>query len=119
MFADPQTITAITGITSLPRTGAGPTNGTFSSPDGTVLMNVSHANGKRSRMSARLTQSKVSADPLIPSQNLRASASAFLVVDAPLNGFTTAELKILTDTLVAWLAASTGAKVTQLLGGEN
>jgi hypothetical protein len=42
-----------------------------------------------------------------------------MVVDTPVNGFTVAEAKGVVDALVAYLTASTGAKVTQLLGGEN
>jgi hypothetical protein len=43
----------------------------------------------------------------------------YVVVDTPVNGFTVTEQKYLVDALSAYLAASSGAKVTQLLGGEN
>jgi hypothetical protein len=118
-YADPQTINSLGGFTSLPRTGAGPTSGSFSSSDGTVQLSVSHANGKRLRSQIRLTQSKVSADPLIPSQNVRNSMSAYVVIDRPVNGFTVTEAKAVADVLVAYLTASTGARITQLLGGES
>jgi len=42
-----------------------------------------------------------------------------MVVDVPVNGYTVTEEKALVDALVAYLQASTGARVTQLLGGEN
>jgi hypothetical protein len=45
--------------------------------------------------------------------------SVYLVADVPVNGYTVAEQKIVVDALVAYLTASTGARVTQLLGGEN
>jgi hypothetical protein len=45
--------------------------------------------------------------------------SVYMVVDHPVNGFTVVEQKYLVDALTAYLSASTGAKVTQLLGGEN
>jgi len=45
--------------------------------------------------------------------------SCTLVVDVPVNGYTVTEAKAVVDALVAYLSASTGAKVTQLLGGEN
>jgi len=118
-YADPQTISAIAGVTSLPRTGSGPTNGSFTSADGTVKLDVSHAYGKRTRRQVRLIQNKVSADPLVPTNSVRNSMTAYVVVDTPVNGFTVAEAKIVVDALVAYLTASSGAKVTQLLGGEN
>lgn len=118
-YADPQTINALGGFTSLPRTGSGPTSGEFKSSDGSIILSVSHAYGKRTRASVRLSQSKVTADPLVPSSNVRNSMSCYMVVDTPVNGFTVAEAKTCVDVLVAYLTASTGAKVTQLLGGEN
>jgi hypothetical protein len=45
--------------------------------------------------------------------------SVYLTVDTPVNGYTVAEAKYVVDALVAYLTASTGARVTQLLGGEN
>jgi hypothetical protein len=45
--------------------------------------------------------------------------SAYLVIDVPKVGYTIAEQKQIVDALTAYLTASTGAKVTQLLGGEN
>lgn len=118
-FADPQTISPISGISSLPRTGFGPSSGSFSSADTTVKLDVSHAYGKRTRRQVRLTQNKVSADPLTPTNSLRTSMTAYIVVDTPVNGFTVAEAKIVVDALVAYLTTSTGARVTQLLGGES
>jgi hypothetical protein len=45
--------------------------------------------------------------------------SVSLAVDVPLTGFTIAEQKQIVDALTAYLTASSGSKVTQLLGGEN
>lgn len=45
--------------------------------------------------------------------------STYLVVDTPVTGYTVAEAKQIVDALTAYLTASTGARVTQLLGGEN
>jgi hypothetical protein len=118
-FADPQSVTINAVATSLPRTGSGAASGGFTSADGTVTMTISHAYGKRTRRVVRLNQSKVSADPLLPSQNVRSSQSVYLVVDVPVNGFTNTEIKYLVDALSGYLAAGSGAKVTQLLGGEN
>lgn len=45
--------------------------------------------------------------------------STYIVVDTPVNGYTAAEIKGVVDALVAFLTATAGSKVTQLLGGEN
>jgi hypothetical protein len=45
--------------------------------------------------------------------------SAYLVVDVPKQGYSIAEQKQIVDALTAYLTASSGARVTQLLGGES
>lgn len=114
-FADPQTINSV----SCPRVSSGINSGVFQSSDGTSKLSVSHQYGKRTRRTIRLDFSKIAADPLISSTNIKYSMSAYLVIDEPVTGFTVAEAKVQVDALVAYLTASTGAKVTQLLGGEN
>jgi hypothetical protein len=118
-FADPQSVTINAVAISLPRTSSGDNKGAFKSNDGNTGLSVSHQYGKRIRRQIRLDSSKVAADPLLAGVNVRASMSAYLVVDTPVTGYTVAEAKQVVDALVAYLAASTGARVTQLLGGEN
>lgn len=118
-FADPQSVTINAVPISLPRTSSGQNAGGFSSADSTVQLKVSSAYGKRTRRTVRIDASKISADPLVPSINSRSSMSVYMVVDHPVNGYTVAEQKQIVDALVAYLSASTGARVTQLLGGEN
>jgi len=119
-FADPQTVASISsGPTSLPRVGSSANGGTFSSNDGTVKLSVSSAYSKRTRRTVRLEHAKVAADPLTSAQNLRYSGTAYLVTDFPVTGYTVAQQKEIVDALVAYLSASTGARITQLLGGEN
>jgi hypothetical protein len=45
--------------------------------------------------------------------------AAYLVVDVPIIGYTVTEQKQVVDGLTGYLTASSGARVTQLLGGEN
>lgn len=118
-FTDPQSVTVSGNAVSLPRTGSGESSGTFTSADGLYQMTVSHSYGRRNRRAVKLTGSKISADPLVPSQNTRSSMSVTMVCDVPVNGYTVAEEKAVVDALVAYLTASTGARVTQLLGGES
>jgi hypothetical protein len=116
-FADPQTMNSV----SCPRTSTGINQGEFTSNDGLTKVTVSHQYGaKRTRRTLRYTDAKIAADPLISAQNIRYSMSAYIVVDTPTGGgYTVAQAKAIVDALVAYLAASSGAKVTQLLGGEN
>jgi len=44
--------------------------------------------------------------------------SVYLVVDTPKVGYTVAEAKAIVDAFTAYCTASTGARITQLLGGE-
>lgn len=118
-FADPQTITINAVAQTLPRVSSSANAGAFSTADGSYKESVSHTYGNRTRRVLRLDATKTAADPLNPTQNKPYSMSAYLVVDVPTFGYTVAEQKQVVDGLVAYLAASTGARVTQLLGGEN
>jgi len=118
MFSDPQTVTINAVAQTLPRTGSGPSSGTFTKDDGTVKLSVSHAYGKRNRRQIRVDHRKVAADPLSTGFNKEYSMSAYLVIDVPTVGYTIAEQKQIVDGLTAYLTASTGARATQLLGGE-
>lgn len=117
-FADPQSITVNSVAISLPRTSFGVNNGIFTSADGNVVETISNTYGKRTRRSLRFDLSKIAADPLISAQNIKYSMSAYLVVDLPQTGFTVAEAKQLLDGMMTYLTASSGSKLTQLLGGE-
>jgi hypothetical protein len=118
-FADPQSVTVNAVAISMPRTSSGVNSGTFTAADGLTQLSVSHAYGKRTRRTIRLNSSKVSPDPLLPSQNVKLSNSVYLVIDAPVAGYTNTELKQAVDGFLAALTASSGAKISQLLGGEN
>lgn len=118
MFAEPLSLTVGASTVSLPRTGSGMGTGSFATTDGTYRVEVSHTQGRRRRSVIRLRSDKISADPLVPTQNARSNASTYLVLDGPLNGYTAAELQDLVKGLVAYLSSSTYAPVTKLVGGE-
>lgn len=118
-FADPQSVTINAVANSLPRVSSGVNVGTFRKDDGNVELTVSHRYGARNRRVVRLDFRKVAADPLLAGVNNNYVFTTYLVVDAPDVGFTNTEQKQVIDALVAYLSASSGAKVTQLLGGEN
>jgi hypothetical protein len=118
-FADPQSVTVVGSTAStLPRTSSGTDAGGFTSPDGTVGLIVSHSYGKRTRRTIRVNVSKVAPDPFT-GINTQFSMSAYVVVDVPVNGFTIAEQQTVVAGLATYLNASSGARITQLLGGEN
>lgn len=116
-FADPQSVTINAVPYSLPRIASSP-SGVFANAEQTVKMTISHQTGRRTRRALRLDFSKIAADPLT-AENAEFSMSATLVVDVPNRGLTVTEQKQVVDALTAYLTASTGARVTQLLGAEN
>jgi len=118
-FADPQSVTINAVAQTLPRTSSGVSNGVFTKDDASVVLTVSHQKaGIRNRRMIRLDHSKIAPD-VYTSENMRHTTSVWLVADVPANGYTVAEQKQIVDALTAYLTASSGAKVTQLLGGEN
>lgn len=119
-FADPQSVTINAVAQTLPRISSGVNNGVFQKDDSTVRLTVSHSYAKgRARRMLRLDHSKIAADPLMASTNVRLNGGVYLVTDFPETGYTVAEAKQIVDALTAYLTASSGARATQLLGGEN
>jgi hypothetical protein len=117
-YADPQSVTINAVPISMPRTSQGDGTGKFQSADGLTSQTVSHQYGKRTRRVFRVDVKKSVSDPVIPSQNATANFAAYLVLDCPTFGYTVTEQKQVVDGMLAALTASTGAKITQLLGGE-
>lgn len=118
-FADPQSVTINAVAQSLPLVSRAGSAGTYQKDDGNVTLTISHQAGRRNRRAIRLSQKKIAADPLLAGVNVEQSVSVTLVVDSPKIGFTNAELKYVVDALTAYATASSGAKITQLLGGES
>jgi len=119
MLADPQSVTINSVAQSLPAIARGVNTSQYQKDDGLVKLSIAHQYGTRTRRTARLDFSKIAADPLISSTNVKYSMSAYLVIDTPVTGFTVAEAKQIVDALTAYLTASSGAKVTSILGGES
>jgi hypothetical protein len=119
-FADPQSVTINAVAQTLPRISSGQNSGTFQKDDATVKLTVSHNYGKgRARRMLRLDHAKIASDPLMAGVNVKASGAVYIVTDFPETGYTVAEAKQIVDALTAYLTASSGARATQLLGGEN
>jgi len=118
-FADPQSVTIAGGAISLPRVSSGNGNGAFQSADGTTKLSAAHTYGRRTRRMIRLDASKIAADPLLAGVNVKASMSAYLVLDTPETGYDKNQIKEVADAFLAFLTASSGAKLGQFIGGES
>lgn len=118
-FADPQSVTINAIAKTLPRTSSGTDSGVFTKDDGEVKLSISHSYNKRTRRTLRIDHQKIATDTLDPTINSLYSMSVYIVCDVPKVGYTVAEQKQIVDGLTAYLTASSGARVTQLLGGEN
>lgn len=119
-FADPQSVTINAVAQTLARTSSDKNAGAFQKADTTVKLSVSHIYAKgRVRRLLRLDHSKIAADPLMASVNVRLNGAVYLVTDFPETGYTIEEAKQIVDALTLYLTATSGARATQLLGGEN
>lgn len=119
-LTDPQTITVNAVAQSLKRVSSGVNTGAFRTNDGNFALEVAHSYSKRNRHTVVFRQRKIAADPLAPTINAEVTQSVRVTIDTPNNlAFTVAENKLLWDGFAAWLAASSGAVETQILGGEN
>lgn len=118
MFADPQTITIDTVAQTLNRTGSTENGGRFATSNRSHRLDVNHQYGKRVRHQIKLQFDTLTANPLISGQNVSQSMSTYLVVDLPA-GYDTVAAKKVVDGFIAYLAATSGAQVTKLLGGES
>jgi hypothetical protein len=118
-YADPQTVTISGTPITLARTGSGIGQGTFGANDGATLMEVRQSSGKRFRRTIQVATKKYTTDPARPAENIPVSASVRLIVDAPVQGYTAADLEAILVGFFANLTASTNANIKKLLGGES
>jgi len=119
-FADPQSITINAVALSLARVTQDPL-GTFVTSDALVKESVGQqvsANGRYRRL-IRLDHSKIASNPFDSTLNAKYNMAVYVVVDVPGVGYTVTEQKQVTDGFMAYLTASSGAKMLQLLGGEK
>lgn len=119
-YSDPQTVTVNAVAQVLPRTGQGPSSGTFTKDDGTFVLKFNHqvTNANRIRSTARIDAKKIAADPLVSAANAEYGMSIYITTDRPKFGYTIAEAKQIFDGFLAYMSASSGANITKLLGQE-
>lgn len=116
-FTDPQKV-KVDGTTevTLPRISTEGMSSVYSKDDGSVVLKLASAFGRRKRHTARIDLSKIIASTLNPSQNEEASASVYLVVDRPLQGYTNPELRKAAEGLKTFLSE---ANLEKLLSQES
>jgi hypothetical protein len=120
VFTDPETITVNSVAQPLARVASGTGTGSLQTSDGNFKLDIAHSYSKRGRHTVVFRQRKLAADPLISANNAEFTMSCRITVDVPYNqGYTVAEQKLMIDGFLAWITASSGAKMTKLLGGEN
>lgn len=119
-FSDPQSITINAVALTLARVAQDP-QGSFLTSDALVKETIGQQQSSdgRFRRLIRLDHSKVAANPFDSSLNAIYKMAVYLVVDVPSVGYTVTEQKQVTDGFTAYLTASSGAKMLQLLGGEK
>jgi hypothetical protein len=111
-LADPQSLPTTPTATSLDRITTA--LGAFASADTTYELTVQHSRNSRTRHVVKLSQRKISADPLLPSQNREYTQSVHVVIDHPLSGFTASEVTSFVDVFVNYLkTAGLTAKIVQ------
>lgn len=119
-FADPQALAVDSrGTLNLPRVSVQENQSTYRTDDDSVELLISSQYGRRNRRTFRVNHSKISADPFIPSQNSKVSASFYVVIDEPAVGYTNAEVVQLAAGVMTALSASSFAATTKLAAGEN
>jgi len=116
MFADPQSITVNAVAQSLPAVERNGMSSAYQKDDGSYKLTVSHQYGKRKRFTVRIDTNKIAPDPLAAANNQLYTSSAYLVVDAPLVGYTNAELRDVAAALTSWASS---ANLLKVLGGET
>lgn len=119
MLSDPQSVTYNGASVSLPlisRTGRA---STYASADGSLTLDIAHTvRNSREQSLVKLTQKKVTADPLIPANNRPYNMTVHVVVNRPYDmGYTDAEAQLVYDALVALVGGSTFKG--KILGGES
>lgn len=105
-----------TTATKCPRVSVGDFQAEYLSEDGLKRVRISTQNGKRKRHTFRLDLSKITTDPFDTSQNIEVGASAYVVLDRPIAGFTNEELVKL---LLGLSAQMSEANMKKLVASES
>lgn len=118
-FSDPQSVTISAVTTPLPRISTSGDETLYQSADGLIQLAASHDIGKRNRHLIKLSHSKITADPFLPTENVRVSMSNYMVFDVPPVGYTAAEQLAVYVGFKTMLTASSDLLISKLIAGES
>lgn len=113
-LADPQVLPATPTPINLDRITVA--LGEFANADTTYSLQVQHSRNSRARHVVKLTQRKISADPLLPTTNREYTQSVHVVIDHPLQGFSATEVENLGKLFVDYL--DTAGLMAKLVQGQ-
>ena len=118
-FPDPVSIKLNGTSHVLNRIQTGGTDGLFK--DSNLKMEVVPTTNRsgRSVVASRLTENKVTTDPLVSTTNVETQQTFTIAFNRPASGFSVAESKALFTAHVAMLTADDGALLTKLLNQES
>lgn len=118
MLTDPQSITYATVGKTLPAIGRSDEKSVYKLNDGTSAFELSilHQFKRRNRVVARLQRDATSQDPLVPAQNILASATVTLTMDFPSVGYTQSDVQSLAKALRDWAVDAT---LLKMINGET
>ncbi len=121
-LTDPQKFKEAAGTeVTAPRVTSGTLNSTYQTSDGLVDLKIStiESSSNRKRHLIRIDVSKLATNVYEESKKQTVSMSTYVVIDRPVNGFTTAEAKKLVEGLVGLLSASSYSIVEKVIGSES
>jgi hypothetical protein len=118
MFTDPQTITYLTVAKILPTISRGQEISEYKLNDaGTVYaLSVGHQFKARNRVFVRLRRDAYAPDPLVPTNNILASATASMTIDFPNIGMLPVDIQGLANALTGFASS---ANILKMINGET
>ena len=120
-LADPQSLVVDSSTYTLGRAINGSDAGRFVAADGSYAIDVLPRVSKRGRTLRQVSvrNTKITADPLVSSTNVRVNDTVRLLIDRPLNGYSDDEVLKQVKGFIAWLSASSDANLKKIIAGEN
>ena len=121
-LTDPQKFKEVAGTeVTAPRVSSGDFKSVYETSDGLnkLTLSTTESNSNRKRHLVRIDVEKLATNIYEESKKQAVSASCYLVIDRPINGYSVAEMKKLVEGLVGLLSASTYSLTEKVLGGES
>lgn len=100
MFTEPLVVNVSGAAKNLARIGSSDLRGVFNNTSAGVRATISHTSGKRDRHTFRLDFNKLVADTFTTGVNTNVTMSVQVTVDAPVVGFSVAEIEANTQAAI-------------------